>query len=85
VEGKVMHFGIDTFDEASRTNCAENIFHFGSITRQRLICIQELLEVALPWVQEHVEEIFTSTIESIRAFRIANGSISKSPIELQYN
>ena len=72
-----MHFDIDTFDEASRTDHAENIFCFGSITRQRLMCIQELLEVTLPWVQEHVEEIFMSTIESIRAFRIANGLISK--------
>lgn len=72
-----MHFSIDTFDEASRTDHVENILHFGSITRQWLMCIQELLEVAHPWVQEHVEEISTSTTESIRAFRIANGSISE--------
>jgi hypothetical protein len=49
------------------------------------MCVQELLEVALPWVQEHVEEIFMSTVESIGAFRIANGSISEQPIELQYD
>ena len=72
-----MHFDIDTFDEASRTDRAENFFCFGSIMRERLICVQEFLEVTLSSVQEHVEEIFTSAVESIGAFRIANGSISK--------
>jgi hypothetical protein len=78
-----VYVGIYTFDEASRTDHAENIFRFGSITRQRLMCVQELLEVARPWVQEHVEEISTSAVECIGVFRIANVPISKEPIELQ--
>ena len=65
MEGEVVHFSIDIFDKTSRMDHAENLICFGSITRQWLVYIQEFLEVALPWVQEHVEEIFMSTIESI--------------------